>query len=200
MSVPFLNRFAVVLDASVLVPALKRDVLLSLAEAGLFRAVWSEKILSECERALREMFIGRGDSDPAGRARQVRSAMEKAFPEAMVEGLEPLIPCPCLPDDNDRHVLAAALRGHASMVVTDNLRDFPAEELARLDLEVRSADDFIADTIEVPSNRDIAIGAIARMRARYHRPQLTAAALLKRMRSNGLAATAEILEPFSERL
>jgi len=199
MSASFINRFAVVLDASVLVPALKRDMLLSLAEAGLFRPLWSGAILSECERAVARLLVDRGHANARERARRARSAMERAFPEAMVEGFEPLIPCLRVPDENDRHVVAVALRAHASMIVTDNRRDFPAEVLATFDLEVRPADDFIADTIDVPANRDTAVEAIRRMRLRYRRPELTARALLERMRKNGLVATAEILEPLSDR-
>lgn len=199
MSASFINRFAVVLDASVLVPALVRDTLLSLAEAGLFRPLWSGAILSECERAVARLLVDRGHADARERARRARSAMERAFPEAMVEGFEPLIPRLRLPDGNDRHVVAVALRAHASMIVTDNRRDFRADVLATFDLEVRSADDSIADTIDVPANRDAAVAAIRRMRPRYPRPELTARALLERMRRSGLVTTAEILEPLSDR-
>ncbi|WP_371171197.1 hypothetical protein [Aliiroseovarius sp. 2305UL8-7] len=54
-----------------------------------------------------------------------------------------------LPDPNDNHVLAAAISTSASVIVTDNLVDFPIDALAPHAIDAISADDFIADTIEL---------------------------------------------------
>ena len=52
--------------------------------------------------------------------------------DALVTGYEPLVKTIHLPDPNDRHVLAAAITGRADVIVTKNLKDFPADRLARL--------------------------------------------------------------------
>lgn len=109
----------------------------------------------------------------------------------MEEGL------PLLPDPDDRHVVAAALKTRASVIVTDNLRDFPAELMSQLQLEAKSADAFIADTIDLSPR--VSIEALAEMRARYERTRpLSADELVERIRGNGLAETAAIVEHFTE--
>ncbi len=52
------------------------------------------------------------------------------MPDCIVDGWEPLVDGLTLPDPNDRHVLAAAIHAGAQVIVTTNLKDFPAEELA----------------------------------------------------------------------
>ena len=54
--------------------------------------------------------------------------MDRHFPDALVVGFEPLIDGLTLPDADDRHVLAAAIRGQADVIITQNLKDFPREE------------------------------------------------------------------------
>lgn len=46
--------------------------------------------------------------------------------EALVESYESLIETLVLPDPNDRHGLAAAIHAKVDLIVTFNLRDFPA--------------------------------------------------------------------------
>lgn len=77
-----------------------------------------------------------------GAARQ-RLMMERAFPEALVTDHQALIASFELPDPDVRHVLAAALQTKAAVIVTENLRDFPATVLSRYDIEAVGLDDFI---------------------------------------------------------
>ena len=70
-----------------------------------------------------------------------------AFPDAMVENYEPLIEGLTLPDEKDRHVLAASIKTNANLIITNNLKDFPEEVLSTYSLVAKSADDFLADTI-----------------------------------------------------
>ncbi|MDA0637177.1 PIN domain-containing protein [Nonomuraea sp. MCN248] len=66
-----------------------------------------------------------------------------------MRGYEPLIEGLKLPDPDDRHVLAAAIKAGARVIVTSNHKDFPAEELATWNMEAQSPDDFIHDQIEL---------------------------------------------------
>lgn len=144
----FANRYTVVFDACVLAPPANRDLILCLAEAKFFRPQWSQKILSEAENAIAEIIVKRRPetADAAAKARRVVEQMSTAFPEAAIDaGYEVYEQSLDLPDPNDRHVLAAAIHCRASTIVTDNLKDFPASELARHGIEAKSADDFIAE-------------------------------------------------------
>ena len=81
----------------------------------------------------------------------------------------------------------------AAIVVTDNLKDFPADILGPLNLEARSADDFIADTIALDPGR--AVAAVRTMRERFKRPEKTAEVLLLDMEAEGLTETVDVLRP-----
>ena len=187
----FANRFTAFLDACVLVGALKRNLLLSLAEAKFFWVRWSEQVLAEAERGIVRVLVVRNATDAKARATRVCGAMRRAFDDAPVDGWEPIAVGLTLPDPGDVHVLAAAIKTRASIIVTDNLRDFPAEVLAPLDLEAKSADAFLADTIDLDEAR--AVVAVRTMRQRFSRPGKTAEALLLDMEAVGLVETVDVL-------
>ena len=77
--------------------------------------------------------------------------MDRAALVALVVGYENLIPKLTLPDENDRHVLAAAIRGRAQVIVTMNLKDFPAEVLQKYDTEAQHPDEFIRRSLTWPA-------------------------------------------------
>lgn len=77
--------------------------------------------------------------------------MNQAVPDCLVEGYEELIPKLVLPDPDDRHVLAAAIRGGAEIVVTYNLTDFPADALSAHDIQAQHPDEFIAELLAADS-------------------------------------------------
>ena len=93
--------------------------------------------------------------------------MDQHFPSAIVTGYEPLIARLDLPDPQDRHVVAAALRGGANVIMTQNLRDFPAERLAPYKLEAQHPDKFISELFE--SQYDEVLTAVHDHRAALHR-------------------------------
>ena len=133
-------RYTALLDACVLYPMAMADALMSLATAGLFAANWTTRIEAEWIRSLEE-----NRPDLQGRLDYRREQMREAVPDWEVDeqawticarGLE-------LPDPDDVHVLAAALAGHADCIVTANLKDFPAEVVAQLGIEVIHPDQFI---------------------------------------------------------
>lgn len=177
------DRFTATLDANVLYPFGTRDVLLSLAEAGLYRPQWSQDIMDEWSS-----HLIRAKPQHKDRILRTISEMQKAFPEAMVEGYRDLIDAIKLPDPKDRHVLAAAIKGGSNVVVTNNLKDFPDSILADYDIEVRSADDFALNTFQLYEAD--ALVAIRTMRNDYDNPPMTADELLKSFVSNGLVSFA----------
>lgn len=190
----FANRFTALIDACALAGALKRNLLLTLAEAEFFRLRWSEIILDETESAIVAMLRAKGFTDATERAARSRRAMVAAFEEACVDDVGSMMgSVPDLPDANDRHVVAAALKTRASIIVTDNLKDFPPRILAPLNLEARSADAFIADTIALDPGR--AVAAIRRMRERFRKPEKTPEILLLDMEAAGLTETVDVLKP-----
>lgn len=188
----FANRFTAFIDACSLAGALQRNLLLSLAAAEFFRVRWSMPVLDETQAAIEKMLTGKGVQDAASRAERSRVAMEDAFEEAMVTDFDRFL-CVCegLPDANDAHVVAAALKTQAAVIVTENTKDFPDEKLAPLNLYARRADHFIADTIALDEGR--AVAAIRTMRERLKRPEKTAEALLLDMEARGLTDTVDIL-------
>ena len=188
----FANRFTVLVDASSLFSPLTRNLLLSLAEGEFFRLRWSARILEEVERAIAQRLTERDVADGAERAARARAAMERAFQEAAVTGYEELQSgLGKLPDSDDAHVIAAAVKTRASVIVTENLRHFPERILKPLDLEAKTADEFIADTMDLDPGRAIPI--VRRMRERLKRPEKTPDALLLDMEAAGLTHTVDSL-------
>lgn len=195
----FANRFTAFVDACTLAGALKRNMLLTLAEAEFFRIRWSEPVLTETQQAIEKILANKGVADAVDRAARARQRMEAAFEEALVSDFDKFL-CVCddLPDPKDAHVVAAALKTQAAMIVTDNLKDFPAAILAPLNIEARSADAFIADTISLDPGR--AVAALRRMRLRLNKPEKTAEILLLDMEAVGLLETVDILRSHAQSL
>jgi predicted nucleic acid-binding protein len=194
----FANRFTVFVDACSLVSVLRRNLLLSLAEAEFFRIRWSEEVLDEMEKALTHLLTKRGHSDASERAKRARKFMTEAFEEAMVLGYSDLMNVTHLPDATDNHVLAAAIKTQAFTLVTENLRHFPENILRGFNLEARSADVFIADTIDLDPLK--ATEVIKRMRKNFKRPEVTADDLLLKMEADGLLETVIALKPYVQQL
>lgn len=177
------DRFTAILDANVLYPFLVRDVLLSLADAGLYRARWTDEIMDEWTRNL----VAR-HPDKRELIDRTTELMTTRFPESLVEGYEVLVHALDLPDPNDRHVLAAAINSGAHVIVTENTRDFPEKALAPHELEAHTPDIFTLNTIELyPSE---AVKALRTMRQRYNNPAYTASDLILAMARSGLVTTA----------
>lgn len=158
------------LDANVLIAAAPRDILLRAAEAGLFRAYWSEDILAEVERNLAK----HGLTDIPG-ARSLVQIMREAFPDAIATGYQSLIPN-LRNDIKVRHVLAAAIRARAHVIVTENLRDFPGAALEPYGIAAQSIDEFLTRLFDRESARLAQL--IHEQAADLERPPLSAADVL----------------------
>lgn len=118
------------------------DFILELADHGLFRPLWSRDVLFELAKNL----VKNGE-DPSLVDKRI-STMEKYFADAMVSGYENLVPS-MTNDEKDRHVLAAAVRGGADVLVTFNMKDFPTYSIAPFDIEVAYPDDFLLDQLDL---------------------------------------------------
>ena len=181
------DRRVALLDANVLFPFRKRDILLRFHHAGLFRARWTERILDEWTLNLLEQ---KPHLEPSIRSQ--RHAMLEHFAEALVTGYEPLIGTLELPDADDRHVLAAAIRCGAQYIVTDNLVDFPAEVLGRFDIEAVDADGFLSRTFDLyPSE---ALGVLRALREAYSNPPFTPSGFVRDLTAKRLPRLASRTE------
>lgn len=132
--------FPVVLDACVLANQRVTDLLLRLAETPrLYVPNWSARILDETDRTLLNDL-----GWPAELVRYRRDQMMVHFPDAAVDGYEPIEAC-LINDPKDRHVLAAAIRARCEVIVTFNVKDFPAESLTDWNVEVQHPSKFLAN-------------------------------------------------------
>jgi len=138
--------FIVVYDADALYPNTLRDLLIRIAQLPhLVQAKWTDQILDEMVRALQKNQPDISD-EKVGRLRQLMNA---AVRDCLVTDYEPLIPGLELPDPDDRHVLAAAIKITAQVIVTRNLRHFPNDKLVPWGVEAKSPDDFVRDQIGI---------------------------------------------------
>lgn len=135
----------VVYDACVLYSAPLRDLLMQLALADIFYARWTDRIHDEW---VRNLLANRPDLSPERLAR-TRRMMNEHVIDSLVEDYESLIETLELPDPDDRHVLAAAIRAEASFIVTFNIADFPASILEKYHIEALAPDNFIALLIKI---------------------------------------------------
>lgn len=167
--------YAAVLDANVLVPTALCDALLRLAEDGFYRPLWSDRILLEVEDA---GPVPLPDMDPS-RVRRRTRLMAETFTDATVTGWEQVSAGLDLPDQDDRHVLAAAIVGGAQAIITANLRDFPDEQLHPRGIQARHPDDFLLDQLDLFPSRVLYV--LGEQAADLQRPAVDLPGLLKHL-------------------
>ncbi|MBA4489989.1 RSP_2648 family PIN domain-containing protein [Paracoccus sp. S1E-3] len=131
---------AAVLDANVLFPTVLREILADVAHAGLFRPLWSARILEEWRRA-----AARQGEDLGSIASAEIALLTERFPAAVTSETGTRSAGLNLPDPDDAHVIEAALNGGARIIVTVNLRDFPRPALAAVGLHAVHPDAFLTD-------------------------------------------------------
>lgn len=184
----------VLLDACTLYPAALRDVLMRLAVYGLSAARWTDAIHHEwIEAVLRD----RPDLSRE-RLQRTRELMDLHAEGCLVTGYEQRMQDLDLPDSNDRHVLAAAIEAEAEIILTWNLRDFPAALLASHGLRAATPDQWIAGLIE--DRRTEMVRILREARLSLKQPPLTAAEYLATLHSQGLTSSCLLLEPFLDEL
>ena len=160
--------FTATLDTSVLWPSLQRDFLLSLAIEGTYRPTWSSAILDELQFHEEAKLVKRGmpGAEAARRAATLIAAMRREFADAEVDGWQPLEGTLGLPDPDDEHVLAAAVIAGAGAIVTENLKDFPADRIPP-GIQVLSAREFAKNTVAL--NPRLALAAVHEIASRSGR-------------------------------
>jgi predicted nucleic acid-binding protein len=183
-----------VYDANVLYPAPLRDLLVRVAQAGLVRARWTETIHNEWMRHVLK------DRPQLSRERlaRTRTLMNEAIRDCLVTGYEEIIDSLRLPDPDDRHVLAAAIRARAQVIVTCNVTDFPAEALTRHGIEAQHPDDFVSGLIELAPAT--VCEAVRRQRQSLRNPPKRVDELLATLEAQGLTQTVARLRPFADLL
>lgn len=187
-----MSHYTVLFDANVLYPAPMRDALMQLSVTDLFKAKWTADIHREWIEAL----LRNEPHRDRGALERTRDLMDKATRDCLVTGYEPLIPSLDLPDPDDRHVLAAAIVGRCDAIVTQNLKDFPAEKLDPFGIEAQHPDDFFCNQLSLAPG--LVCSALRKVRARLKNPPMTTEQYLAILTQQGLVATVAELEQFSE--
>jgi predicted nucleic acid-binding protein len=179
--------FTALYDACVLYPAPLRDLLMELAGAGLFRARWTDEIHREWIENLLENEPHR----ERAKLERTRDRMNATALDCLVTGYEELIPALTLPDPDDRHVLAAAIRGRADVIVTYNLKDFPDAVLSGYGITAQHPDNFVANLFNLSA--ETVYTAVKEQRARLKNPPKTAEEFLATLEKQSLAQTVALL-------
>lgn len=179
-------------DACVLYPAPLRDLLMHLALTDLFRAKWTNEIHEEW---IRNVLANRPDLKRS-QLERTRDLMNAYALDSLVEGYEKLIPALDLPDPNDRHVLAAAIRSSASVIVTFNIKDFPAKILSEYGIETQHPDNFIYNLLD--ASPEIICAAIRRLRNSLKKPPIDAKSYLNVLERQKLTRSVRKFRKFVE--
>ena len=165
---------------------------MELAVADLYRAKWSDAVHEEWMNAV---LRTRGDLTRS-RLERTRDLMNAHARDALVTDFENLIGLLDLPDPDDRHVLAGAIRGSADIIVTCNLKDFPPDRLKDWGIEAQHPDAFLARQLRLSPLAFLQ--AVKTTRLRLKRPPMSAESYLDTLRAQGLATTADELTSFAQ--
>lgn len=178
-------RFTAVLDTNVVYPVIIRDILFWFAYYELYTPKWSEHIFDEWKRVMKEKGVTNEE------ANKRISKANLAFPDALVKNYKSLIKHLELPDLDDRHVLAAAIKTNANVIVTNNIKDFPIEILQSFSLHAKTADDFLTDVIDL--NQEQALAAFKEMVVNKKNPKQDEFEVLNLLKNAGLKDTANYI-------
>jgi predicted nucleic acid-binding protein len=177
--------FTCVLDTNILVPIVIRDILFWFAHYDLYTPKWSQHIFDEWEDVMKRMDV------PEDEIEKRKSIANAAFPDALVTNYSQLINGLKLPDEKDKHVMAAAIKTNANIIVTNNVKDFPEVYLATYELSVRTVDNFLTDIIDL--NNETAKKAFLEMVLNRKNPPMDEYEVLDSLRANDLNQAADYL-------
>ena len=189
-----MTDLTVVYDASVLYPAPLRDLLMWLALTDLYKARWTNEIHDEW---MRNVLKNRPDLTLQQLTR-TKNLMNSCVRDCLVEGYQSLILSLKLPDPNDRHVLAAAICCNANIIVTFNLKDFPADVLKQYGIKAQHPDKFVFYLFSLDCDR--VCQAAKRQRNTLKNPPKTLLEYLETLEKQGLPQTTAKLRELIEQL
>jgi predicted nucleic acid-binding protein len=171
--------FFAVLDACVLYPYSLRDTLLRFAEHEFYAPLWSDRILDEMERNIIK------DGVEPEKAARMRALMEAAFDSASVPTQSiAAIEQSMTNDEQDRHVLAAAVTSEAEVVVTANLKHFPRQSAEPHDVEIQHPDEFLVHLFDL--DKELAVALIEEQASDQRKPPITVLELLGMLQRAGV--------------
>ena len=177
-----------VYDACVLYPAFLRDFLVRLAihgrGQGALRAKWTGRIHREWIGAVLRQRPELRDS-----LRRTRRLMDQHVRGCRVRGYERWEQRLTLPDQDDRHVLAAAIACAADVIVTFNIADFPPALLSPFRITALDPDTLAGQLLDP----GVVEATAADHRASLTRPALSADEYLAALVRNRLPGTAAAL-------
>lgn len=182
------DNFTVIYDACVLYPNTLRDLLMELATKNIFRAKWTEEIHQEWMRNVHK----NKPEISLEKLNRVKELMNENVLDSLVTGYEWIIPSLNLPDKDDRHVLAAAIKARAAVIVTTNLKDFPPSELEKYEIEAQHQDTFITNLIDLYPVQ--VIEAIYRCHKRLKNPPCTLNEYLLKLQKQELPNTVSMIK------
>jgi hypothetical protein len=182
------SGFVVLFDACVLYQAPVRDLVIELGLADLYRAKWTDRIHDEW---IGSLIRNRPDISRE-RLEKTRQLINESIEDCLVTGYERLVQTLTLPDTDDCHVLAAAIKAHAQIIVTNNIKDFPGDYLDSFGIEAQHPDTFFLNQSDLQQSTFLA--AVKRIRLSLKRPAKTPSEYLDILRRSELAKTAEFLE------
>lgn len=175
-----MRKFTVVLDACILYPSPLRSFFMHLIMTGLFQGRWSDQIHEEW---IRNLLINRPDI-PKEKLDRTRTLMDYHAPDCLVTGYECLVGELDLPDADDRHVLAAAIKSNAEHIITFNLKDFPSDYLDTFGISAVHPDDFLSDMYEL--SPDKCLEALSKFMDQNKDPKMTYQQMIDMLEKQGL--------------
>ena len=186
--------FTAVYDACVLYPAPLRDFLMELALTDLFKARWTDDIHDEW---MRNVLKNRPDLT-LEKLTITKNLMNANVRDCLVRNYAAIIPGLQLPDPKDRHVLAAAIRCNADVIVTFNLKDFPEDYLAQYGVEAQHPDEFILHLLDLQPA--VICQAAEQVRSRLKNPPNTPDEYLETLLRQGLPQSTTTMREFCYRI
>lgn len=180
-----------VFDACILYPFHLRNIVVQAAVDRLVEARWTDEIHEEWIRNLAASTA----AVPIERLQVTRQLMNGALPAATVRGYEGYISAVNLPDPDDRHVVAAGIAAGASVILTWNLRDFPAMELKKHGLRRQTPDAFLADLYDKAP--DLTVNSLANARRNLNKTRVSAAGFIEILNNQKLGQLAKRVQNHS---
>jgi len=169
-----------IFDACILYPFHLRNIVVQIAVDRLVDARWTDEIHDEWIRSL----VVDTPAIPIERLQITRRLMNDALPGAIVTGYQRHIQAVTLPDPDDRHVVAAGIAGGASIILTWNLRDFPAREMKKHGLRRQTPDAFLVDLCDQAP--DLTLASLANARRNLSKTRVSASDFVNIVKNQGL--------------